>query len=123
MKTYTILLCLAMVGCAVGSQSEPESFSEVVDSGTRAPLPSKSPPSVQDAGSETSDAHSDCQVHDEWIDDCEVTTVVCSGTVKSVEVKCMNSQFQFPWQNLPDPPPPWVDTNVGRRNSHSSSQR
>lgn len=78
---------------------------------------------VEDAGLETATDASNCVVHDEWIGDCEVTTVVCDGKVTRVDVKCMNPKFQFPWENLPDPPPPWVDNNVGRRNSNPSSQR
>ena len=114
MKFLFLFAALSLVACSGGpdeKQTEPTDNTYSVMS----PRPQPAPPEEPDA-STTTDNH--CVVMHDWVNDCQVTTVICDGLVKRIDVMCGGDYNPFSWKNIPDPPPPWVDNNGSRRNSN-----
>lgn len=91
----SLIGCLFLCSCAVGVV-DPIDNEEV----PAAPI-NKAPPPRQ-----PEQTNSDCKVYKDAYGNCIATTVVCKGTIKSIDVSCHTGVELQPWKNIPDPPPP-----------------
>jgi hypothetical protein len=109
MKSLIFFIAACLIGCSGGPEPNPAP-SEVV-SGTVNPKPAPSTPTEPPAPEP--DNH--CVVVIDWVNDCEVTKVYCYNQLKNLDIKCGSGRILFPWEYIPDPPPPWVDNNSHRK--------
>lgn len=95
---------LSLCSCAVGT-TDPEDTSSPT---TSAPVQQRPAPIPADTASPPENHQ--CHTESEWVDNCLVTTTICVGKPVRVDVMCSSDgAWLFPWKNIPDPPPPWVD--------------
>jgi len=69
-----------------------------------------SPPKEDD--SQTTDSRN-CFTYSYWVNNCLVSKVYCDDQLVDVDVKCTLGRPLFPWEYIPDPPPPWLKSNKG----------
>lgn len=109
MKLSLVVAALLLCSCAVGVSDplpdEPATYSS---------HPKPPAPKAPDADAQP-DPDSHCQVYSEWINDCLVTKVYCDGVLKDLDIKCSRGRPLWPWEYIPDPPPPWVDDQSKRK--------
>lgn len=111
MKLSLLVTGLLLIGCSGGPSSDPPS-DPVVETTPSKPAPKPAP--TQDSDPiPAPDNH--CVVVIDWINDCEVIKVYCYGKLKDLDIKCGGGRIIFPWQYIPDPPPPWVDHGSNRK--------
>ena len=111
MKLSLLLVSLLLIGCSGGPNSE-SSPAEKTDGST----PVRQAPTPVPSDTPTPPYNHQCHTESEWIDNCMVVTTICLGKVVRVDVMCSSDgDFLFPWKNIPDPPPPWVDNNSHRK--------
>lgn len=93
---WKFIFSLALVGCAAGSVTDPESLKEP----TKAPQ--KEAPK-EDAGLE--DSGITCGiVESAWAGNCVVNLIECSDGTQKFDSKCYPPAWHPPWKDGPDPP-------------------
>lgn|SRR5574337_94375 len=105
MKAILFMAALCLCSCAVGS-TDPET-DPAAETGTYSAPPRQSPPPSSADDSPSTD--SNCFTQSEWVNDCLVLELICDNQLKRIDVKCSSGRILFPWEYIPDPPPPWVD--------------
>ena len=95
----SLIGCLFLCSCAVGVSDPIVNEEQPVAPVNRAPPPQspETPPNT------------DCKVYKELNGNCIITTVICKGAIKSLDVSCHAGRELQPWEYIPDPPPPFRD--------------
>lgn len=102
------LISFILFGCLLGCGDASESNIEPEDTVESVPPPPKQKPAPPTPSEAPSQDGPDCEVESHWVNNCLVTKVVCDGKLKDLDVKCRVDHELFPWEYIPDPPPPWV---------------
>ena len=100
------LISLILFGCLLGCGDASESNTETEETVESVPPPPKQKPAPPIPSDESS--QDDCEVYSYWVNNCLVTKVYCNGELKDLDIKCRVDRKLFPWEYIPDPPPPWV---------------
>lgn len=95
----SLIGCLFLCSCAVGVVDPIANEEAPTPQTNRAPPPQPAEP----------EPDNDCKVYKDFVRNCIVTTVVCKGKIKNVDVSCHAGRELFPWEYIPDPPPPFKD--------------
>lgn len=105
---YRTIIALLLVGCANGVSDPDPPTTSIPIATPQLPAPKESDTPEKPGP--------DCKlIRTVWGGNCRLDEYKCADGSYRLDGKCYPPDWTPPWENLPDPPPPYGDSNVRSR--------